>query len=237
MWYTYGKSNAKVEIHKSIHNKMQNKIKGFTLIELLIVIAIIAILAVAVILTLNPAELLRQSRDSTRVSDMATLKSAIALYLADVSTPALATSTSVQNPSLAPYGECYVSTPAGSNSANGTSTCAIFGLSGTGLNGNYINVASTTGPNQRKIDAYGWLPINFNAISSGAPFGTLPLDPVNNGNYFYAYAATSTLTYKIEARLESNKYNTAPNNIGATANDGGTNADPSWYETGTNLSL
>src|ERR1700690_1366993 len=35
--------------------------KAFTLIELLVVIAIIAILAVVVILTLNPAELLRQS--------------------------------------------------------------------------------------------------------------------------------------------------------------------------------
>ncbi len=58
--------------------------KGFTLIELLVVIAIIAILAVVVILTLNPAELLRQSRDSNRVSDFATLKSAIGLYSEDV---------------------------------------------------------------------------------------------------------------------------------------------------------
>src|SRR5271163_765603 len=60
--------------------------KGFTLIELLVVIAIIAILAVVVILTLNPAELLRQARDSNRESDFATLKSAIGLYSADVST-------------------------------------------------------------------------------------------------------------------------------------------------------
>src|SRR5208337_1332087 len=71
---------------------MKNKRrKGFTLIELLVVIAIIAILAVVVILTLNPAELLRQSRDSNRVSDFATLKSALGLYGADVSTTALGT--------------------------------------------------------------------------------------------------------------------------------------------------
>src|SRR5471030_3210736 len=59
---------------------------GFTLIELLVVIAIIAILSVVVILTLNPAELLRQARDSNRVSDFATLKSALGLYAADVNT-------------------------------------------------------------------------------------------------------------------------------------------------------
>src|SRR6185295_4958783 len=67
--------------------------KGFTLIELLVVIAIIAILSVVVILTLNPAELLKQARDSNRISDMATLKSAISLYLADVSTPFIGTTS------------------------------------------------------------------------------------------------------------------------------------------------
>ena len=53
----------------SFHNSPK---KGFTLIELLIVIAIIAILAVVVVLVLNPAELLRQSRDSQRLSDIST---------------------------------------------------------------------------------------------------------------------------------------------------------------------
>ncbi len=57
--------------------------RGFTLIELLVVIAIIAILAVVVVLTLNPAQLLAQSRDANRVSDLATLQSAISLYTVD----------------------------------------------------------------------------------------------------------------------------------------------------------
>lgn len=63
--------------------------KGFTLIELLIVIGILAVLAAAVVLVLNPAELLRQARDTTRISDLATLKSAITLYMATVSSPDL----------------------------------------------------------------------------------------------------------------------------------------------------
>jgi len=57
--------------------------KGFTLIELLVVIAILAVLAVAVTLILNPAELVKQGRDATRLSDLAMVHSAIALYLAD----------------------------------------------------------------------------------------------------------------------------------------------------------
>ncbi len=61
---------------------MSNK-KGFTLIELLVVIAILAVLAVAVTLILNPAELVKQGRDATRLSDMATLNNAVSLYLAD----------------------------------------------------------------------------------------------------------------------------------------------------------
>ncbi len=62
--------------------------KGFTLIELLIVIGILAVLAVAVVLVLNPAQLLAQARDSQRISDLGSVKSAIGLWLATTtSTP------------------------------------------------------------------------------------------------------------------------------------------------------
>ena len=64
--------------------------KGFTLIELVIVIAILAILAAVVVLTLNPAQLMAQARDSQRISDLGSVKSAIALYLATATSPAMA---------------------------------------------------------------------------------------------------------------------------------------------------
>ncbi len=51
--------------------------QGFTLVELLVVIAIIAILAAVVVLIINPLELTRRGRDSTRVSDLANLQNAI----------------------------------------------------------------------------------------------------------------------------------------------------------------
>jgi prepilin-type N-terminal cleavage/methylation domain-containing protein len=54
-----------------------NNNKGFTLIELLVVIAIIGVLAAVVLLAINPAELLRRSRDSSRLSDMSTLRKGI----------------------------------------------------------------------------------------------------------------------------------------------------------------
>ncbi len=51
--------------------------KGFTLIELLVVIAIIGVLAAVVLLAINPAELLRRSRDSGRLQDLSTLRKAV----------------------------------------------------------------------------------------------------------------------------------------------------------------
>jgi prepilin-type N-terminal cleavage/methylation domain-containing protein len=65
------------------HFLFQYKNKGFTLIELLIVIAILAILAVAVVVILNPAELLKQARDSTRISDLVSIDKALSLYFYD----------------------------------------------------------------------------------------------------------------------------------------------------------
>ena len=59
------------------------KQKGFTLIEMLVVIAIIAILAGAVILAINPAATMQKSRDATRLNDMDALRSAINAALAE----------------------------------------------------------------------------------------------------------------------------------------------------------
>lgn len=63
--------------------------KGFTLIELLIVIGILGILAAAVVVVLNPGELLAQARDSSRISDLDNVRTATGLYLSDVTSPTL----------------------------------------------------------------------------------------------------------------------------------------------------
>ena len=53
------------------------KQEGFTLIELLIVIALIAVLAGAVIIALNPARQFQQARDSERWSHVSAIAGAI----------------------------------------------------------------------------------------------------------------------------------------------------------------
>ena len=198
---------------------MENKqTKGFTLIELLVVIGIVAILSAVVILTLNPAELLKQSRDSNRLSDMATLKSALSLYLADVITPVLATPVSAPN-----YTNCFVTNgQTATNVATTTLGCGVFVAAGTNV--------TTTALNLRNVNGLGWIPVDMTTISSGAPVGSLPVDPSNTSALYYAYKASSTLVFEIDvAGIESTKFTTTPNDI--RANDGGSRID--IYEVGT----
>lgn len=59
---------------------------GFTLVELVVVVAIITILAAIIIMIVNPLELIKQGRDSTRLSDIDNLSSAIRTDLGYVAT-------------------------------------------------------------------------------------------------------------------------------------------------------
>ncbi len=180
---------------------------GFTLVELLVVIAIIAILAIVVVLVLNPAELLKQSRDSSRISDLSTLKNAIGLYLTDSPYGSLASSSFG-------YGSCYLSTISG----NGTTSpkCGVFANA-------YTSDASDAAAFYRKVDATGWLPVDFR-LSVGTPFGSLPIDPINNAKFYYAYAASATggKYFELNAFLESKKYGFGGSND-VVSTDGGDN--------------
>jgi prepilin-type N-terminal cleavage/methylation domain-containing protein len=197
----------------------ERKRGGFTLIELLVTIAIISILSITVILTINPAELLRQARDSSRISDLSTLKIALSLYLVDTNSPNLASSTNG-------YGSCYISA-VGAN-ATTTAKCGVFSNTYTG------NVTSTA-TSYRNVNGAGWIPVNFSLLSYGSPFGSLPVDPLNNSVNYYSYAATSSgYSFQIDAFMESKKYNASGTND-VVSTDGGTNN--SVYEVGTKSGL
>jgi prepilin-type N-terminal cleavage/methylation domain-containing protein len=163
---------------------------AFTLIELLVVIGIIAILSVVVILTLNPAELLKQSRDSNRLSDMATMNSALGIYAEDVG-------GSMGTPSTT-----YLSVP--DPSAGNPNACPSLALPAQSAGWTYQCASSSS---YRNVDSTGWIPLNFTEVSSGAPAGTLPKDPINqtSSNLFYTYT-TDGKTYEVTATMESQQY-------------------------------
>ena len=86
--------------------------KSFTLIEILVAVALIAVLSVAVAISLNPSELLKQGRDSTRLNDLQKLNSTLSWFEADTGGTGFMGSSSV----------IYISVP------DTTSTCSNLGL-------------------------------------------------------------------------------------------------------------
>jgi len=184
-------------------------LRSFTLIELLVVLALVAILSVVVILTLNPAELIKQARDSNRLSDLTTINTALNLFSADVTSGFMGTSTVV-----------YVSIP-----DNASSACGSLGLPAlpTGYNYNCVPTA-----NLRNTDGTGWIPVNFQRISSNSPISQLPIDPQNTTSTKY-YTYVTGGSWQLATKMESAKYQAT------TYSSGG--ADPSIYTIGNNLSL
>jgi len=182
---------------------------SFTLIELLVVLAIVAILSVVVILTLNPAELIKQSRDSTRLSDLSTLNTALGIYNTDVAGGFMGTSSIV-----------YVSIP------DTSPTCTNLGLPTLPGGWTYNCVTSTS---TRLTNGLGWIPVNLSSISFGSPLSSLPLDPVNttsSGNY-YTYVPGGS--FQLSSRFESDKYKPQA----ATTNS----YDPGLYVLGSDTNL
>ncbi len=214
--------------------KIKGSGTGFTLIELLVVIAIVGVLSVVVVLALNPAELLRQARDSNRISDLATLKSALSFYATDVSGNGAY--------SLGNGANCYID--------QGGTGGFIAGCGGGGNAARFAAGVATANQavtsSLKLVDATGWIPVNFTKISSGAPLSAIPIDPSSNvgSNLFYAYrpggnGATCTTgstctTYEVNAHMESTKYkNGGAGDVEST--DGGNDAN--LFEVGTYQAL
>ncbi len=59
------------------------KRNGFTLIELLLVIAIISVLAVTVLVALNPPKRIRDAKDDRRLTDLDSIRTAVHQYFID----------------------------------------------------------------------------------------------------------------------------------------------------------
>jgi prepilin-type N-terminal cleavage/methylation domain-containing protein len=191
---------------------MHHPNKGFTLIELLIVIGILAVLSTAAVLMLNPADMLAQTRDNTRMTDLNSINQALGLYQYYAPSPSFGTANTV-----------YISLPDTDNIA--PDDCDEYAL--PTLSGWFYHCALLN--DYRKIDGSGWVPVNLTEVSGGSPLATLPIDPINNVSQglYYSYIGGS---WTINSILESQKY------LSANAKtDGG--ADDARYETGPKPSL
>jgi prepilin-type N-terminal cleavage/methylation domain-containing protein len=189
--------------------------QSFTLIELLVVIAILALLMSMVVITLNPAEMLRKSRDTKRISELKELNNALGVFQANKSSTSLGTASTT-----------YVSIPAIN------SNCSDISL--PTLPTGYSYACSTT-TNYKKTDGTGWIPINFNSLDTGSPIATLATDPTNatTTGLFYTYTPSST-AYELNTTFESNVYRLSGDSDKAST-DGGDSY--SIYEIGTDLTL
>ena len=173
---------------------------SFTLVELLIVIGILAILTAAVVVILNPAELLRQARDSQRLQELSSLSDSIQLLETQVANLTLGTSTWV-----------YVSIP------DSDAQCANLGL--PTLPSGYTYACSTEA-NYRNIDGLGWIPIDFTQGSGIISLPTLPIDPTNATSTGLYYTYMSGGSFHLAGATESDKYGLGGSSD-AVSTDGG----------------
>ena len=158
--------------------------ESFTLIELLIVVGVVGLLAIIVLLVLNPAEMTKSARDSNRLNDFETINKAIKLHQVDQPSAYQGSSSVV-----------YVSVP------DDNINCSNIELPSLPGGWSYHCSPSST---FRKIDGTGWIPIKLDDISYGNPLGTWPVDPINSvsSSYYYTYVKG----WELNAKIESKKY-------------------------------
>jgi prepilin-type N-terminal cleavage/methylation domain-containing protein len=141
--------------------------KGFTLIELIIVIAVIALLAAATFVAINPAKRVGDAQDAQRWQDATAIADAYQAYLADYAGN-LPTTT-------LPYATgitlSIATTSAGANSSSAAANC----------------VASTAANGANKY-------IDLSALVTGGYIGQIPTNPsytstASSGYYFMREAS------------------------------------------------
>ncbi len=132
--------------------------RGFTLIELLVVIAIIAVIAAVVIILVNPVEIMKKSRDTTRLSDLDSVMKSVQLGLQNNTNST--SSFLCQSPA----------TPPCSGTSNGGTAAAMRKSDGTGWIKINFGVVSTVTVNSLPIDSTNDSTYHYSYGSDGTDF-------------------------------------------------------------------
>ena len=209
-----------------INKQMKNTFsKGFTLVELLIVITILAALTAAVVVVLNPMELIAQGRDAQRMSDLKTVQEALLILVAQGLVPA---------PNL-----CAGAILVGTVTVNGCNPGGICMVDPGLGNGPFATQNCGATHPIRSVNGTGWVDVDLTDVRvGGSPITILPVDPVNNHQFFYAYRADAAGTFKLAGRLESLRYRRMMEDDGGSRNTCITYIENTcFYEIGSNLAL
>lgn len=106
--------------------------KGFTLVELIIVIAIIAVLAGAVFVAIDPARRLHESRNARRSSDVTTVLDAVKTYQADNAGTHYSTVAALTAGTYYTIGTCATGGDTGCTAQTTAAACVDLSAIGTG---------------------------------------------------------------------------------------------------------
>jgi len=158
----------------------ENK-KSFSLIEILIVLSILSIISILVIAALKPAEIAKNYRDTKRSSDIRNLEKILNTVLS--LDPNFRISNSASSNVI------YISLP------DNSPTCSSWIEKLPPLPSGYEYRCSS---NPSNINGSGWIPINFQDFVN---VSSLPLDPINNDNYFYSFSVSGD-NFKLTAPTE-----------------------------------
>ena len=233
--------------------------KGFTLLELVIVLGILAVLALTVILVLNPVKIFQEARDTQRIADVGQMTKALNVYVATSSNVDLGKCGSASNDnSNGTYGnatllpKCYIqpldlhgNSATDTNPANNMIRCGKR----VGVGNGTPSYPATTMNAGTQIDGTGWMPVNLTTGSIGKSLSSWPVDPLSVANYagsvfnrdssyYYSYYCDINGMWEFQANMESARYGSGGADDVETLDGGGTaGVNTNWYEAGTNLQL
>jgi prepilin-type N-terminal cleavage/methylation domain-containing protein len=159
--------------------------KSFTLIELLIVLALIAILATVLILTIKPGAIFSKARDTKRINDLKNIEKIMdVLY---------ATDQTFYELNYASSNVVYISLP------DSSSTCGSWLSQLPSLPSGWSYRCSA---NPTNIDGTGWIPIPFSNFPT-LNISQLFIDPINKPPYYYSFVVGGS--YAVYGQLEDPK--------------------------------